>query len=121
VLQKYLNANDQDVAKATDQLTKTLEWRAKMKPLGLFDRKFARGKFAGLGFVTVYGDGEGKGETEVFTWNIYGGVENVDETFGDLAEYVCPSFQSLASLFDTSPCIEDCLNCPPFASVTDLT
>jgi phosphatidylinositol transfer protein SFH5 len=121
VLQKYLNANDQDVVKATDQLTKTLEWRAKMKPLGLLDRKFARGKFAGLGFVTVYGNGEGKGEIEVFTWNIYGGVENVDETFGDLAEYACLYSQSLAPLFDTSHCIENCPNCPPFASVTELT
>lgn len=85
VLQKYLNANDQDHAKALDQLTKTLEWRAKMKPLQLLERKFNKAKFGGLGFVTTYSGGEGKAE-EVFTWNIYGGVKSVDETFGNLEE-----------------------------------
>lgn len=94
VLQKYLNANDQDVEKAVDQLTKTLEWRAKTKPLELLKRKFNRDKFGGLGYVTVYEDQEEKSggegwdpeKKEVFTWNIYGGVKNVDETFGNLEE-----------------------------------
>lgn len=31
---------------------------------------------------------EANGKPEIFTWNIYGGVKSVDETFGDLDEYV---------------------------------
>ncbi len=88
VLQKYLNANDGDLVKAKDQLTKTLDWRAKMKPRELMKKKFSRAKFGGLGYVTTYGDVEAADPTarEVFTWNIYGGVKNVDETFGGLEE-----------------------------------
>lgn len=95
VLQKYLNANDGNLVKAKDQFTKTLEWRAKMKPLELLQRKFARSKFDGLGFVTTYEASDSEAKTslapeavEVFTWNIYGGVKNMDETFGDLQKCV---------------------------------
>lgn len=89
ILQKYLNANDQDVIRALDQLSRTLAWRAKMKPLELLRRRFSPAKFKGLGFVSKYGDDSATPErTEVFTWNIYGGVKSVDETFGDLEEYV---------------------------------
>lgn len=89
VLQKYLNANDGDLAKAEDQLTKTLEWRAQTKPLELTKKVFSKVKFDGLGYVTKYleqgetAEPEGK---EVFTWNIYGGVKSIDETFGNLEE-----------------------------------
>ncbi len=89
VLQKYLNANDGDLAKAEDQLTKTLEWRAKTKPLELAKKVFSKDKFGGLGYVTKYleqsetTEPEGK---EVFTWNIYGGAKSIDETFGNLEE-----------------------------------
>lgn len=88
VLQKYLNANDGDLVKAKDQLGKTLEWRAKMKPLDLIGKKFNRTKFAGLGYVTVFGESEATDPEarEVFTWNIYGSVKDVNETFGNLAE-----------------------------------
>lgn len=88
VLQKYLNANDGDLAKAKDQLTKTLEWRAKTKPLELVQKVFSKAKFDGLGFVTTYreeGSAEPEGK-EVFTWNIYGGVKSIDDTFGKLEE-----------------------------------
>lgn len=88
VLQKYLNANDGDLVKAKDQLTKTLEWRAKTKPLELVKKAFSKTKFDGLGYVTKYvqegsTDPEGK---EVFTWNIYGGANSIDDTFGNLEE-----------------------------------
>lgn len=88
ILQKYLNAYDGDLAKSGDTLAKTLDWRAKMKPLDLLKRQFNRNKFAGLGYTTVYGDAdvanpEGR---EVFTWSIYGGVKNLNETFGNLQE-----------------------------------
>lgn len=88
VLQKYLNANDGDLAKAKDQLTKTLEWRARTKPLDLVKKVFSKTKFDGLGYVTKYSqDGSTEPEAkEVFTWNIYGGVKSIDETFGKLDE-----------------------------------
>jgi phosphatidylinositol transfer protein SFH5 len=44
IFQKYLNANDGDLTKAKDQLTKTLDWRAKMKPLELLKEQFSREK-----------------------------------------------------------------------------
>ncbi len=79
MLQKYLNANDGDVAKAKDQLAKTLDWRAQMQPLELLKKEFDKARFEGLGYVTTYG-------SDVFTWNIYGGVKSIDETFGNLDE-----------------------------------
>ena len=93
MLQKYLNANDGDVAKAADQLQKTLEWRAKMKPLELLEQKFDKSKFGGLGYVTTYSKGEEgnkrtAGPQEVFTWNIYGAVKSIDDTFGSLPEFL---------------------------------
>lgn len=88
ILQKYLNANDGDLVKAKDQLTKTIDWRAKTKPLELLQKKFNRSKFGGLGYVTTFGafEAEDPELKEVFTWNIYGSVKNVEETFGNLAE-----------------------------------
>ena len=108
ILQKYLNANDGDVGKAKDQLKKTLEWRAKTKPLELLERTFNKSKFGELGYVTVYerdrsaeaGDGAGAEDKEIFTWNIYGCVKDIDHTFGDLDEYraLAPSMSSQALL-----------------------
>lgn len=88
VLQKYLNANDGDLGKAKDQLTKTLEWRAKTKPLELVNKVFSKAKFDGLGYVTRYhDDGSSEPESkEIFTWNIYGSVKSIEETFGKLDE-----------------------------------
>ncbi|KAK3984260.1 CRAL-TRIO domain-containing protein [Cladorrhinum sp. PSN332] len=90
VFQKYLNANDGDVPKAQEQLIKTLDWRAKTKPTELAFRSFNKAKFAGLGYVTSYAaEEESEPEhKEIFTWNIYGGVKSVDETFGVLDEFV---------------------------------
>lgn len=94
VLQKYLNANDGDLPKAKDQLAKTLDWRAKTKPLDLVAKVFSKVKFAGLGYVTKYrqeadsaaATPSSPDSAEVFTWNIYGGVTSIDETFGNLEE-----------------------------------
>ncbi|KAK0625465.1 CRAL-TRIO domain-containing protein [Bombardia bombarda] len=91
VLQKYLNANDGDLAKAKDQLVKTLEWRAKTKPLDLVKKVYSKAKFEGLGFVTTYRDDAASTEPEgkeVFTWNVYGGAKSIDETFGNLNEFI---------------------------------
>ncbi|KAI1448846.1 CRAL/TRIO domain-containing protein [Annulohypoxylon stygium] len=94
VLQKYLNANDGDVVKAEDQLTKTLEWRAKTQPLELIKKNYSKAKFEGLGYVTKYLAGDEKASEdnpeakEIFTWNIYGGVKSIEETFGNLEEFI---------------------------------
>lgn len=88
ILQKYLNANDGDLPRAKEQLTKTLEWRAKTKPLDLVTKVFSKAKFDGLGYVTKYvQDGSTEPEhVEVFTWNIYGAVKSIDDTFAKLEE-----------------------------------
>ncbi|TGJ88348.1 hypothetical protein E0Z10_g461 [Xylaria hypoxylon] len=90
VLQKYLNANDGDVVKAKDQLTKTLDWRKKTQPLDLIKQTFSKEKFGGLGYVTIHsaeGD-ETNNAREIFTWNVYGNVKSIDVTFGDLDEFI---------------------------------
>lgn len=94
VLQKYLNANDGDFDNAKSQLIKTLDWRAKMQPLELLKKPFSKTKFGSLGFVTTYevfatgSAGSESSSEEIFNWNIYGGVESIEETFGDLGQYV---------------------------------
>ncbi|KAI0881303.1 CRAL/TRIO domain-containing protein [Annulohypoxylon maeteangense] len=94
VLQKYLNANDGDLVKAKEQLTKTLEWRAKLQPLELIKKSYSKAKFEGLGYVTKYFASDEKAAEEnpeakeVFTWNIYGGVKSMEETFGNLEEFI---------------------------------
>ncbi|ETN40355.1 uncharacterized protein HMPREF1541_04632 [Cyphellophora europaea CBS 101466] len=89
VFQKFLNAYDGDLAKAKETLTKTLDWRKETKPLDLLSKAHAKGKFDGLGYVTSYGSETGEPESkEVFTWNIYGGVEDINNTFGDLPEFI---------------------------------
>jgi hypothetical protein len=97
VFQKFLNANDGDLAKAKDQLVKTLEWRFANKPLDLLKRTFAKNKFDGVGYVTTYtpelsaSPDDNSSPKEIFTWNIYGAVENWAQTFGDKDEYVTSS------------------------------
>lgn len=87
VFQKFLNAYDGDLARAKDTLTKTLDWRQQTKPLDLLSKGHKMAKFDGLGYVTVYGADSGDPEErEVFTWNIYGGVQDMSNTFGDLEE-----------------------------------
>ena len=88
ILQKYLNAYDGDLAKSKEVLRKTLDWRTQMKPLELLKKHFNHDKFSGLGYTTVYGDVESNDPEarEVFTWNIYGSVKDLNETFGNLQE-----------------------------------
>ncbi|KAH8655187.1 CRAL-TRIO domain-containing protein [Xylariales sp. PMI_506] len=85
IFQKYLNANEGIFSKAKDQLIKTLDWRAQMKPLELLEKTFDKAKFDGVGYVTSYTDDtvEGPESKEVFTWNVYGIVKKMEETFGD--------------------------------------
>lgn len=84
VLQKFLRANNDDVAAAEQQLTNALEWRKKMQPASLVTQTFDRKKFQDLGFVTVHKADDGK-ET-IITWNIYGAVKDNKATFGNVDE-----------------------------------
>lgn len=85
IMIKFLRANEGDLKLAEDQLTKSLEWRKTMNPLALAETgRYNATKFGGLGYLTVYTDSDGK-ET-VTTWNIYGGVKDIDATFGDADE-----------------------------------
>lgn len=84
ILQKFLRANNNDVAAATTQLTSALEWRKKMQPASLINEAFDKAKFGDLGYVTVHKDEAGK-ET-VITWNIYGAVKDNTATFGNVEE-----------------------------------
>ena len=89
ILQKYLNANDRDLARAKEQLKSTLDWRAKNNPSELIKKKYSSDKFAGLGYITSYpGEGATPDSKEVFTWNIYGGVKDIQKSFGDLEAFV---------------------------------
>lgn len=90
ILQKYLNANDGDLTKAKEQLNNTLDWRAKLNPSELIEKKYAKDKFTGLGYITSYPDSSNTTPEakEVFTWNIYGGVKDIQTTFGDLDAFI---------------------------------
>lgn len=84
VLQKFLRANNNDVAAAEKQLTSALEWRKKMQPGSLVTQSFDKKKFEDLGFVTIHKADDGK-ET-IITWNIYGAVKDNKATFGNVDE-----------------------------------
>lgn len=90
ILQKYLNANDGDLSRAKEQLNHTLDWRAKAKPSELIEKQYAKDKFGGLGYITKYSDSVNATPdvVEVFTWNIYGSVQNIQQSFGDLDAFI---------------------------------
>ncbi|EWC47656.1 hypothetical protein DRE_03276 [Drechslerella stenobrocha 248] len=83
VLQKYLRANEGNVEKAADQLIATLQWRKQMQPVELMAAEHERAAFEGLGYVQVL-----TSNSEVVTWNIYGGVTDYKKTFGDLDKFI---------------------------------
>lgn len=112
ILQKYLNANEGDVAAATAQLRKTLAWRAKMQPVHLVEfRRFFNASFCSIGVTTTYvkdvprnpacenndeyllWEGRWKQTNDpknwsVFTYTVYGKIKDVEATFGDLDEFI---------------------------------
>ncbi|KAK2756419.1 Non-classical phosphatidylinositol transfer protein (PITP) [Arachnomyces sp. PD_36] len=84
VLIKFLRANEGNVDLAAKQLFQALDWRMKMKPWSLCkETRHDKTNFDGLGYITTYNDGK-----DVFTWNIYGAVKDINKTFGDLDAYV---------------------------------
>ncbi|KAL7947859.1 CRAL-TRIO domain-containing protein [Trichoderma barbatum] len=86
VLQKFLRANNGDLAGAEKQLAAALVWREKWQPTKLVSQAFNKDKFGGLGFVTNHTDDAGK--NTVITWNIYGSVKDNKATFGDITEFI---------------------------------
>ena len=86
VLEKFLRANAGDVTKAKTQLTEALKWRKRVNPTKLLtETDFDNAKFGDLGYVTVYTNPD-KHDKEIVTWNIYGGVKDIKNTFGNVEE-----------------------------------
>lgn len=85
ILQKYLRANQNDLAKARKQLLATLKWRREFQPLKAVEEVFSRKRFGGLGYVCVVDGVPGSvNGRDVVTFNIYGAVKDNKATFGDL-------------------------------------
>lgn len=82
ILIKFLRANEGNVKLAEEQLTKALQWRKEMNPLALTEGRYSAERYGGLGYVTKYPEANGK-ET-IVTWNVYGNVKSIDQTFGDV-------------------------------------
>lgn len=88
VIQKFLNANDGDLAKSVDQFKGALKFRKEKKPLELIKKTFSATKFGELGAVTVY-TAKDSSVPEVFTWNLYGNVKGkIEEAFTPLDEFM---------------------------------
>ena len=85
ILQKFLRANADDIAKAKQQLLDTLKWRKQFQPLKCVDEIHSGARFTGLGYVTVLdGIPNSPNTTDVVTFNIYGAVKDPKSTFEDL-------------------------------------
>ncbi|GMK54865.1 hypothetical protein CspeluHIS016_0114510 [Cutaneotrichosporon spelunceum] len=83
ILQKWLRSVAGDIDAAASGLEKTLTWRREFgldgtKPV--WEETF--NSFDGLGYVTHLSTGE------VVTWNLYGAIKNLGQTFGDLDKFM---------------------------------
>lgn len=94
ILQKFLRANEGQLAGAKAQLLAALKWRKSYNPLAAKDEVFSKAKFGGLGYVTkvrgaLLGAQKSGNEEDVVVFNIYGAAaKNSKETFGDTDAYV---------------------------------
>ncbi|KAK3081316.1 Non-classical phosphatidylinositol transfer protein (PITP) [Coniosporium uncinatum] len=89
ILQKFLRANQNDLARAKDQLTATLQWRKEFQPLKAKEEVFSKEKFGALGYVTTLeGVPDSVNKTDAATFNIYGAVKDNKKTFGDTDEFI---------------------------------
>ncbi|KAF2191100.1 phosphatidylinositol transfer protein SFH5 [Zopfia rhizophila CBS 207.26] len=85
ILQKYLRANSNDLAKAKEQLLETLEWRREFNPVKAMEETHSKDRFEGLGYILNLDDvPESNNKSDVVTFNIYGAVKDNKATFGDL-------------------------------------
>jgi len=88
ILQKFLRANADDFTKARAQLLATLKWRKEFQPLKAMAETFSADRFKGLGYiVTLDKVPESTNERDVVTFNIYGAVKDIKNTFGDIDGY----------------------------------
>ncbi|KAF2097660.1 phosphatidylinositol transfer protein SFH5, partial [Rhizodiscina lignyota] len=84
ILQKFLRANANDLAKAKEQLLATLKWRKEYQPLKAIEEVFSKERFGGLGYVVKVQELP-SGGPGVVTFNVYGSAKGKEEaTFGDL-------------------------------------
>jgi hypothetical protein len=87
ILQKFLRANKNDLAKAKQQLLETLKWRKEFDPIKAASETFSQEKFGGLGYIIeIEGMPGSLNEKDVVTFNIYGAVKDNKKTFGDVNE-----------------------------------
>ncbi|PYH28828.1 CRAL/TRIO domain protein [Aspergillus neoniger CBS 115656] len=86
ILIKFLRANEGNVKLAEEQLTKALQWRKEMNPLALTEGRYSAERYGGLGYVTKYPEANGK--EVIVTWNVYGNVKSIDQTFGDVDGFI---------------------------------
>lgn len=85
ICQKFLRANQNDVAKAEKQLLETLKWRKAFDPAAAAAAEYPVERFEGLGaIVEIEGVPGSKRERDVVTFNVYGSVKDGRGTFGDL-------------------------------------
>jgi len=85
ILQKFLRANANDVARAEAQLLGTLKWRKTFQPLKAKEEVFSKARFGGLGYVLTLTDVPGStNKQDVATFNIYGRVKDNKATFSDV-------------------------------------
>ncbi|WVF67791.1 phosphatidylinositol transfer protein SFH5 [Kwoniella sp. CBS 6097] len=87
ILQKYLRSVSNDVGQAATALTKTLRWRKDFDLDGAGEKveKEFGPDFEGLGYVTSV---KHDGQDEIVTWNVYGAVKSLKDTFGDLDRFL---------------------------------
>ncbi|KAL7926740.1 phosphatidylinositol transfer protein [Trichoderma austrokoningii] len=86
ILQKFLRANNGDLAGAEKQLTDALSWRREAQPASLVNKVFSKHKFDNLGFVSHFTDDTGK--KVIITWHVYGAIKDNNATFGDVDEFI---------------------------------
>lgn len=86
ILQKFLRANNGDLAGAEKQLTDALTWRKEVNPASLVTQTFDKNKFHNLGFVSNFTDDTGK--KVIITWHVYGAIKDNNSTFGDVDEFI---------------------------------
>ncbi|KAF2019731.1 CRAL/TRIO domain-containing protein [Aaosphaeria arxii CBS 175.79] len=89
ILQKFLRANQNDLAKAKHQLSETLKWRKEFDPVAAAQATYEKDVFEGLGYIIeAEGVPESANEKDVVTFNIYGAVKDNKKTFGDLDRFL---------------------------------
>ncbi|TGZ80276.1 CRAL/TRIO domain-containing protein, partial [Ascodesmis nigricans] len=93
ILQKFLRANHNDVARAFLQLQDTMKWRRSFfGPGGEIEKGWDEEKFKGLGYTSVIPRSNSSSSSNdrpiVISWNIYGATKDIRHTFTPLPEFL---------------------------------